>query len=545
MLNSRAYSRRTVVLLAVFVAAVLAAAGALAFRLSGSEGVVLPSSSGYTEGVSGTWQRVNPLFAAGNEVDADLSQLIFAGLVRLAPDGRVVGDLADVPRVSDDGRTYTFKLRRDLLWHDGQPLTSSDVAFTIRALTDPDFSGNQSLAEGWRGAQLETPDTSTFVVHLRQASAPFLARSATVGILPEHLLATIPVRELEDAPFNANPVGSGPYRVESLDSREARLVAYSAYHFGRPGIERLKLRFYSDDASATRALQSGDVRGLLLRGSVTQGQLSDLQKVKDTEVVQLQRTTQLLLYLNTTNTLFRDQRVRQAISLGIDRGTLVEKELLGAGTASVSPVAPGTWAYTKDYDNPDQNVSAARQLLQEAGWVQSPTTGILTRDGQEFRFTLRVDNDPIRFAMANDLARQLDTLGIRAAVASTTFTVLNLDYLVPRKYEAALATWELGADPDLYFGWHSSQMGSAGLNLGNFEDPVTDELISKGRTSTDIEVRKDSYRQLQEIWQDLVPGVIIAYPHAIYARSDNVQGVTDGVLFTGASRFADVQKWHQ
>ncbi len=545
MPGSHAQSRRTVILVGSLIAAVVAAAGALALRVSGNEGVVLTSGSSYTEGVSGTWQRVNPLYSSGNDVDGDLSRLVFSGLVRIGPDGSVQPDLAELPEVSDEGRTYTFKLRRNLAWHDGVAVTSRDVLYTARTLIDGDFSGDPALSEGWRGAEFQTPDEQTFVVHLRQPSAPFLARSATVGILPEHLLAGVPVRELPDAPFNANPVGTGPYRIESLDSREGRLVAYDRYHLGKPGIEELTLRFFTDDASATRALQSGDVSGMFVRGSVSQGQLSDLNSVKDTAVQQLPRTTQILLYLNASNALFRDQKVRQAISYGINRAEIVERDLFGSATASTSPVTPGTWAYAPEYDVPDLDLSQARVLLAEAGWVQSPGTGILTRDGIEFRFTIRVDNDPARFAIANSIANQLTPLGIRATVASTTFTVLNLDYLVPRRYEAALATWEQGPDPDLYFGWHSSQMGTAGLNLGNFEDPVTDELIAKGRTSADVETRKDSYRQVQEIWSELVPGVIIAYPQSLYARPESLEGVEPGVLVNGASRFTDVQKWTQ
>lgn len=543
MPGSHAQSRRTVILVAGLIVAVIAAAGALALRVSGNGGVVLTGSASYVEGVAGTWTRVNPLYTSGNDVDADLSRLVFSGLVRTGPDGSVQPDLAELPEVSDEGRTYTFKLRRNLQWHDGQAVTSRDVLYTAQVLTSADFGGDQDLSEGWRGAQFEAPDDQTFVVRLRQASAPFLVRSATVGILPEHLLASVPVRELQDAPFNANPIGTGPFRVDSLDSREARLSANERYYAGRPSLDRLTLRFFTDEASAIRALQSGDIGGLFLRHSPSSAQLSDLNRVKDTRVEQVPRGTQLLLYLNSSNTLFRDQKVRQAISLGVNRAEIVEKDLVGSATASNSPVAPGTWAYSSEYDVPDQDLSQARVLLAEAGWVQSPGTGILTKEGQEFRFTIRVDNDPMRFAVANSIANQLTTLGIRATVASTTFTVLNLDYLVPRRYEAAIATWEQGPDPDLYFGWHSSQMGTAGLNLGNFEDPVMDELISTARTSTDTEIRKDSYRQIQEIWKDLVPGVIIAYPNSVYALPDGLEGVEPGVLTSSAARFTDVQKW--
>ncbi|MFN8619060.1 MAG: ABC transporter substrate-binding protein, partial [Dehalococcoidia bacterium] len=150
MLSHRqaATSRRKVLLGAAFLVAVVAAGLAFVLRISGNDSVVLTGGSSYVEGVSGTWQRVNPLFASANEVDADLTELVFAGLVRIGPDGQVLPDMAELPRITDDGRTYTFTLRKDLKWHDGQTVTSRDVAFTVRTLTSSDFGGDQALAEG-------------------------------------------------------------------------------------------------------------------------------------------------------------------------------------------------------------------------------------------------------------------------------------------------------------------------------------------------------------------------------------------------------------
>ncbi len=545
MPQSGAHSRRTVILAASLAVAVLAAAGALVLRTIGDDGVVLVEGSGYTEGVAGTYQRVNPLYASMNEVDADLAALVFAGLVRLAPDGRVIADMAELPEVSDDGRDYTFRLRAGVKWHDGEPVTSRDVAFTIRNITDPDYRGDPTLAEGWLGADVTTPDDRTVVVKLRQPSAPFLARSATIGILPEHLLGSLPTSEIENAPFNAAPVGSGPYRVESLDAREARLVANGDYHLGRPQIERFTLRFFTDYTTAQRALAEGEVEGLLIRDQISADQLSTLEQVKNTTAARLQRSTATLLYLNTSTALFSDERVRQALSLGIDREEIVRRVYPGGATASSSPVVPGTWAYVEGADVTEPDIAEAKRLLGEAGWVANPTTGILARQGSEFRFTIRVDNDATRVAMAGEIARQLEQLGVRATVASTTFSVLRRDFLQERRYEAAVAAWEQGPDPDLYFGWHSSQMGSAGLNLANFEDSVMDELIAQGRTARDPEVRLDSYGQLQDVWQELSPGIVIAYPTVVYVYPDSLENVSSGVLFTGSSRFTDVHTWRR
>lgn len=530
-----------------FALAVLAAVAALVIQLrGGGSGSTLSGSTSYTEAVAGSYQRINPLFASTNDVDSDLSKLVFAGLVRIGPDGTVEPDMADLPQLSSDGQTYTFKLKKDLKWQDGVPVTSRDVAFTIAQLTDPDFKGDPSLAEGWIGVDVSTPDDSTFVAHLKQPSAPFLARNATIGILPQHLLGGLSAAALFDAPFNTAPIGTGPYRLTAIDTREAQLSAYDAYHLGRPGIATIKLRFYPDYPSALRALESGEVKGLMLRDALTEAQVTEINNVKGVKVDQVSRTAYIVLYLNNDRAqFFQDDRVRQAISLILDRKAIVDRVFYGTAEPSSSAVAPGTWAYDKQYDVTQVQIDQAKKLLADAGWTPHPTTGILVKGGAEFRITIRTDNDPVRVAIANEVARQLEPIGIRATVASTTFSVLRRDFLQSRDYDAAIAGWDQGPDPDPYFGWHSTQTGAAGLNLANFSDSIADELIAKGRTSNDVEVRKDAYRQFQEVWGEKAPSVVLAYPQYLYAHSDAIQGMNLGVLSAGADRFTDVYKWHE
>lgn len=501
-------------------------------------------SSEYIEGVAGAPQRVNPVYASLNEVDQDLVQLVFSGLVKLSADGQVEPDLAELPEIGDGGKTYTFKIRKDARWQDGEPLTSRDVAFTIGLLTDPGFKGDPLLAAAWLEVGVETPEPQTVVLKLQQPSAPFLARNATLGILPEHLLAGTSADALWTATFNTRPVGTGPYRLESLDSREAVLVANKDYHLGRPLIETIRLRFFTDYPSALRAATGGQIDGLMVRDTLTEAELTEIDKLKGKKTEELQRSALVILYLNNDQAaFFQDERVRRAISLALDRKQIVQSAFLGLATPSSSPIAPGSWSYAQEYDHTEVNIAQAKQLLKDAGWNPSPTTGILVREGGEFRFTIRVDNDPVRMAIASEVARQLDPLGIKATVASTTFSVLRRDFLQERKYDAAIAGWDQGADPDPYFGWHSSQMGTAGLNLANFADIVADSLISQGRTSQDIEVRKDAYRQFQEVWAELEPSVVLAYPRYIYVHPDSLEGVPEGVVFSPSLRFADVHKW--
>jgi peptide/nickel transport system substrate-binding protein len=536
--------RRTAVVLGVLVVAALAASISLALRLTGQESVVIPEGTAYVEGVAGTWQRVNPVYASANEVDQDLAALLFSGLLRLGPSGELLPDLAALPALSDDGHTYTFALRKDARWHDGLPVTSADVAFTIGLLTAPDFKGDPALAEPWLSVTVETPDPFTVVLRLEQPSASFLARNVTLGILPEHLLANLSGAALYDDQFNSTPVGSGPYRIESLDSQQATLIANPRYHLGEPAISRVLLRFFSDSPSAIQALEAGAIEGLLVRDSLTDAEADQLGKVRGATVDHPQRAAFLVLYLNNDQAaFFQDERARRAISLALDRQEIVAKVYAGAARASGSPVAPGTWAYVPEYDPTEPRLEEAKHLLNEAGWTPHPTTGILVREGGEFRFTIRTDNDPTRVALAAEVARQLEPLGIRATVASTTFSVLLRDFLQERKYDAAIAGWDQGPDPDPYYGWHSSQMGTAGRNIANYANLVADSLIAQGRTTTSFEVRKDAYRQFQEVWQAQAPSIVLAYPQYTYLHPEGLGGPAGAVLFTPSQRFADIHQW--
>ena len=542
-MDSRDLARKPALLGIALVGVIAAVAAAFALRTDGSGGGVM-SPSEYVEGVAGSPQRVNPIYASQNAVDQDLVQLVFSGLVKLGPNGQVQRDLAELPEVTDAGKTYTFHLDPDARWHDGTRVTSRDVAFTIEKVTEPGFKGDPLLAQAWLEVGVDTPDERTVVLRLASASAPFLARTATLGILPEHLLGGLSADEVEQASFNTRPVGSGPYRLETMDSHEAKLVANVAYHLGAPRISTLRLRFFSDYPSALRAAAAGQLDGLMVRDSLSAAQISEIQKLKGKQVERPLHSAYIVLYLNNDQAaFFADEQSRRAISIALDRAAIVTTALAGVATGSSSPIPPGSWAYAEEYDRREKDIDEAKRALEQAGWKASPTSGILVREGTEFRFTLRVDNDPVRVAVAKEVARQLEPLGIRATVVSTTFSVLRRDFLQERKYDAAVAGWDQGPDPDPYFGWHSSQMGTAGLNLANFADVVADSLIAQGRTSQDMDVRKDAYRQFQEVWAELEPSVVLAYPQYLYVHPDSLEGVPQGPIFAASLRFADVHKW--
>ena len=216
----------TLVLVLALVAGLI---GVPALQLSSSTSPLAsaPGGSGpapvtrpYVEGALGAPSSVSPL-TARTQVDRDLVALVFSGLVRNGPDGTIVPDLAERWSVDKSGKTWTVDLRDDARWHDGEPVTSDDVLFTIETLQDPSYTGPSSTS--WNEVTVSASGPHRVVFTLETPLGGFL-QALTQPIAPAHLLGDVPVDALADDPFGQQPVGSGPFALVELtdESRLAR-----------------------------------------------------------------------------------------------------------------------------------------------------------------------------------------------------------------------------------------------------------------------------------------------------------------------------------
>src|SRR5207302_1339028 len=172
----------------------------------------------YVEGVAGVPQYLNPVIAA-TDVDQDVARLAFSGLTRYDQAGAIVPDLASAFHTESDGRIWTFDIRDDATWHDGQPVTADDVVFTVKLLQDRGYVGPYS--DAFRGVTVDRVSPLTVRFTLPDVYGPS-ADSTTVPLLPSHLLGNVPYAELARQPFNASPIGTGPFRVTEVAARRAR-----------------------------------------------------------------------------------------------------------------------------------------------------------------------------------------------------------------------------------------------------------------------------------------------------------------------------------
>lgn len=511
--------RRTSLPLAL-IALLVAFVGLLAAR-GRAGGQTLPAEGGtLREETQGPVERVNPLLAS-TPAERDLAELVFAGLTRPGPSGEALPDLAEDWQGSADGRVFVFRLRRDLLWQDGEPLTVQDAIFTI-SLIQQGAGNDPRLAEVWRGARLSPEDER----HLRvELSAPFAALPAYAmfGLLPEHLLRDVAPASLGNVSFNKRPVGSGPFRLLTFTDDRAHLARYDAYHLGAPYLDAIDLTFGDPDAAADAVVAQP---GVSVGGRVTHD---------------LTRPAYVAVMLNNDAPLFAADTVRRALSLAVDRRALVARTRGGLGAPTDVPFAPGNWAHD-GVDAAPLNLDLARSLLASAGW-EAGTDGVLRRGSRELRFTLVVADDPGWIALARVVADGWAQVGARVIVAPARAEALVKEFLDPRAYEAALVGWDPGPDPDPYSGWHSSLRGKPGGNPANFADEQSDRLLAEGRIIPDLDERQTRYAAFQARFRELAPSIILYAETVRYAVRDGVQLSLPQSVPDAAGRFSDVRRW--
>jgi peptide/nickel transport system substrate-binding protein len=493
----------------------------------------------WVEGVVGDpAMQVNPLLAAPGSADADLVALVFNGLMRIDGDGTPLPDLVEHWEVTPDGKTYTFVLRSDVSWHDGHPFGVADVAFTIGLLQDPAFSGVPSLAAQWQAVDPFVIDEHTILLRIPDPTADFVSR-LTVGILPSHLLGDVTATTLAETKFNRAPVGTGPFRLTSLNSDRAVLERNSSYHRGAPSIEEVELRFYSSAPQQIDGLEQGEIDAALRGEQSTDRERKLLASREDLESVQLTRHAFTLLYINNQRMPLADVDLRRAIAASWDSTTLVARAGI-RGIPGEGVLVPGSWM-----DRPGQG--GAELPTADVAWAEAGAElddeGRRVRDGMPLSFELLTNADPARIRLAEAIAVQLEAQGVAVSVTPLPAATLLARRLIPRDYELALFGWEVNVDPDPYLGWHTSQISEVGHNIAGFQDATADAIMEAARLTSDGGERRELYAAFEFRFVERAASVVVLYPTRLYVHPASLAGFEPGLLFQPSDRFQNIHQW--
>lgn len=495
----------------------------------------------YIEGLAGNPRAINPLYADLYSVDRDIGSLVFNGLTRINERGEIVPDLAERWEISADAREYTFYLRPDVRWHDGQPFEAEDVVFTTGIIHTPAFDGSPYLIQAWQNVQVERVDDLTVRFILEEPFAPFLEQT-TLGIVPRHLLVDTPVGDLDQAAFNARPVGTGPYRIKEVAADHVLLEAYEGYHGQHPYISKIEFRFFPDHDSVLAAYRRGEIMG------VSRVPIKDVPLAHTMENLKVYITRLSgyhVIYLNLRDPIFKEPEVRRALLYALDRQKIIDDVLGGQGIVAHTPIMPNSWAYDPTVRQYPYDPTRARELLESAGWEDTDDDGIRDRDGEKLEFTLSANDDPQWAAIIAEVSHQWAQVGVRAHTETAGWTELKSDYLAPRRFDTVLLAWQqMPVDPDAYAWWHSTQITGTGQNYASWVNRDASEALEQARLTPDREERLALYKQFQAVFVDQVPSLLLYYPLYHYGVDREVKNVHISPLIEPADRFRHIADWY-
>lgn len=488
------------------------------------------------EGAVGSPQFINPLLTI-SDADRDLSVLVYAGLMGLQGNGTLVPILAEGYTLSEDGKTYTFTLRKNAVFSDGTPVTANDVVFTVRKAQDPGLKSPEYA--NWSGVGVTALDQRTVQFTLNKPYAPFLGLT-TLGILPSRLWQNLSNEEFPFSTLETSPVGAGPFKVTGVSRdasglvRSVSLVANKRYAPGRPYLDAIRFDFYS--------------RGEDLAAAVRSGAVESAYGVSAKEALTAPYARVFGVFWNSSEKqVYARGEVRKALSLALDRQRIVETVLGGYATAILGPVPPG--ASVKQVQMPSYTgPESAANTLKGAGWTYDGAERLWKNAASKQtldRITLRTSNVPELKNVASAIKADWERLGIAVDIELYEPGDLSQNVIRPRKYEALLYGMVIGRDQDLYAFWHSQERNDPGLNIALYANKTVDALLENVRVSADPSLRAADLQKIEDLIAADYPAAFIYAPDFTYAVPEDLRGVKLPQIITPADRFVTVASWYR
>ncbi|MET9438494.1 ABC transporter substrate-binding protein [Streptomyces sp. NPDC006551] len=455
---------------------------------------------------------LSPLLGYGK----DGNSKIFDGLLAFDASMELRPALAvALPQVSDDGLTYTYKLRPGVKFSDGQPFSAKDVVFTYKTVLDPK-TNNPSRTELDALKDVKAVGEDTVVFTLKYPYAPFAERTV-LAIAPEHVAAK---QDVNSGPFTTKPIGTGPYVLTDWSKGEKlSFKANPGYWGGAPQVKKFTMAIIKDDDVRATRLRAGDLDGAILPPNLAAGFKNDKAKKTYAATTYDYRT----VTLPTHNKVTGDLAVRRALDIAVDRRAMVDKILEGAGKPAYGPVPTDSEWFAKGTER-RHDLDGAKKILDAAGWKPG-ADGIRVKNGVRAEFPLwYLSGDKLRQDHALAYASDAKKAGIDIKTQGGTWEVIE-----PRmKTDAVLAGGGSPGDPDFdqYLLLKSTLGGDGFNNMAWYDNKTVDRALEEGRRTDDLTKRRAAYDTVQ---RELVknPGyTFLTHIDHLYVVDDRWEGLT-------------------
>lgn len=535
----------------------------------------------YVEALIGAPAHVNPLYASVNDVDSDISSLVFSSLFKRGKNGELIKDLVENYEISANGKIYSFKIKEDVKWQSGNSLISGsslnvdDIVFTFGAIKNKQYKS--PLRTSFSGVEIEKIDDQNFKFILSEPYAAFLDL-LTFGVLPANLWSEIAPESFELTQYQKKPIGSGPYRFDKYivdtagNIKEYDLVINDDYYGQKPYVD-ITFKFYPSFEEAINALNSNEVDSISYLPSELKNQIITPKSYNYNRLYIPQLTA--VFFNQQGSPALADKSVRKALAKALDRNKIISDGLAGDAYLVDGPILPNSFAYDKDIKKYDYDPANANELLNSVDWklvevtpeqVQQASQTAATEDEKakvEAEKILRVGEGKWRQKNGEFLIIRLttvdrnenrvvveaiksfwETLGVKTEISIFLASQIQNEVLKSRNFDALFYGQVLGADPDPYAFWHSSQVGLEGYNIANFNNKEVDQLLEDARLTSDTAKRQEYYKQFQKIVAEEEPAIFMYSPVYIYPQNTKLKGFAVKDILLPSDRLANVQEWY-
>lgn len=508
-------------------------------------------------GQSSEVANLNPMIQPRTP-DSNVQCMIYSFLVMPDENLNYVGDLADSWDISDDGTVYTFHLKEGIKWHDGEDFNADDVVFTLTSLAAPTYNGgNDGRVMSIVGAAdyqagnadsisgIKKVDDYTVELTLEAPNAAFLSNMYT-SILPEHILAGEDPGTWGQDDFNRNPIGTGKYKfVEWKAGQYITLERNEDYYGEKPSIKNVTVQF-GDDTTLIAALLNGEIDVLY---NLAASEIENVEAMDGVSVYNYEQMTVSYIGLNQLVDSLSDLRVRQALSYGLDKQTLVDT-IYGDGNAYVcDDVFPSNhWSHSENVTVYEYNPEKAKELLEEAGYTMNDSTGYYEKDGQTLHLTYDMTSSTDGKSIAALIQQQWKEIGVEMEVIEQDFATLAYTKLLPgeateettaESFQCYTLGFGVEADPEEYNEYFSTSTGAGSWNFIHYSNAEVDQLFKDQLLMTDPDERAECFHKIAELISQDIPWIPLYNKAGVAGLNDKVQNfVCDfrGITF-------QIEKW--
>lgn len=491
-------------------------------------------------GVSGDVDSFNPLLTR-SRFGTELSKMLYLSLLEEQPDFITFKPaLAKSWSVEDDGKRIRFHLRSDVYWSDSVKVTAADVEFTHSKQIDEQI--------GWTGASVKSfisavqvVNDSTIDYHFSTVY-PYQLMDANEGVvLPKHIFQNTGSAEWQNLDYTKHYVGNGPYKLKTwAPNQYIELTRNELFHNPElPKIANIIFKIVPDQTQLLTQLQTGEIH--VMDGVPAQDADRIAAENKNIIIERFAYSQYVQVSWNLDNPLFQDHKVRQALTMAIDRQTLVDHLLQGYGRVCNGPIHTMLWASNPSLAVIPFSVDSAKTLLTASGWNDTDNDGYLDKNKQPFEFQFMTNiGSQVREDALVMIQEMLKKVGIKVIPQRLEWSVY-VEKLTARDYDAVLIGMMSTTRVDVYPVWHSAMCGADGFNLSCYKNPRVDFLIETARQLTDREAALPLWYEFQDILVHEQPATFLWIPERLVGFNAHI----GGYVFSPVSTFFNVAEWYR